>query len=71
MICLEFFDYCRQGERSFLCCIVDEASQTTESETLLPLTLGIEKMLLVGDPHQLGATVLSNVRNYQIFISYL
>ncbi len=59
------FEYYRHGERAFLCCIVDEASQTTEPETLLPLTLNIEKMLLVGDPHQLGATVLSNVRNYK------
>lgn len=43
----------------FTCCIVDEATQATEPETLAPLMLGCEKLILVGDPKQLPATVLS------------
>lgn len=42
-----------------MCCIVDESSQTTEPETLAPLLLQVDKLILVGDPNQLGATVLS------------
>ncbi|XP_050717297.1 uncharacterized protein LOC126999018 isoform X2 [Eriocheir sinensis] len=45
----------------FTCCIVDEAGQCQETEALLPLLLGIRKMVLVGDHHQLPATVLSQV----------
>jgi len=48
-------------KKPFLCCIVDEASQTTEPETLLPIVLDFDKLILVGDPKQLGATVLSAV----------
>jgi len=44
----------------FTCCIVDEATQATEPECLAPLILGCEKMVLVGDPNQLPATVLSS-----------
>ncbi|GLV34424.1 Senataxin [Carabus blaptoides fortunei] len=43
----------------FTCCIIDEATQSSEQETLIPLTLGINKLILVGDPAQLPATVLS------------
>ena len=38
---------------------MDEATQTTEPESLAPIMLGCEKLVLVGDPHQLPATVLS------------
>ncbi|XP_044006980.1 uncharacterized ATP-dependent helicase C29A10.10c-like [Aphidius gifuensis] len=41
-------------------CIVDEATQSTEAETLIPLMLGVQTLVLVGDPQQLPATVLSN-----------
>ncbi|XP_044589239.1 uncharacterized protein LOC123268325 isoform X2 [Cotesia glomerata] len=41
-------------------CIVDEATQSTEPETLIPLMLGVLKLILVGDPQQLPATVLSS-----------
>lgn len=41
-------------------CIVDEATQSTEPETLIPLMLGVIKLILVGDPQQLPATVLSS-----------
>nr|XP_034188053.1 helicase sen1-like isoform X1 [Osmia lignaria] len=40
-------------------CIVDEATQSCEAETLIPLMLGINVLVLVGDPNQLPATVLS------------
>ena len=45
----------------FTCCIVDEAGQCQETETLLPLLLGIKKLVLVGDHYQLPATVLSQL----------
>lgn len=40
-------------------CVVDEASQCVEPEALVPLGMGFEKMVLVGDPEQLPATVSS------------
>ncbi|TRY72130.1 hypothetical protein TCAL_13035 [Tigriopus californicus] len=46
--------------RPFSICIMDEASQCSEPEALIPLRLGFTKMVLVGDPEQLPATVLSN-----------
>ncbi|XP_060519911.1 uncharacterized protein LOC132698076 isoform X2 [Cylas formicarius] len=42
---------------NFSCCIIDEATQCHEVESLMPLTLGINKLVLVGDPKQLAATV--------------
>uniref|UniRef100_A0A182WJZ5 FHA domain-containing protein n=1 Tax=Anopheles minimus TaxID=112268 RepID=A0A182WJZ5_9DIPT len=43
---------------TFDVCIIDEATQCTELCTLLPLQYGISKLVLVGDVHQLPATVL-------------
>ncbi|XP_076761672.1 uncharacterized protein LOC143429781 [Xylocopa sonorina] len=40
-------------------CIVDEATQSCEAETLIPLMLGINTLVLVGDHNQLPATILS------------
>lgn len=40
-------------------CIVDEATQSCEAETLIPLMLGVRTLVLVGDPNQLPATILS------------
>ncbi|XP_012264614.2 probable helicase senataxin [Athalia rosae] len=40
-------------------CIVDEATQSSEAETLIPLMLGVNTLVLVGDPNQLPATVIS------------
>ncbi|XP_017883205.1 uncharacterized protein LOC108626822 [Ceratina calcarata] len=40
-------------------CIVDEATQSSEPETLIPLMLGVNTMILVGDPDQLPATIIS------------
>ncbi|KAK3857282.1 hypothetical protein Pcinc_036461 [Petrolisthes cinctipes] len=45
----------------FTCCIVDEAGQCQETETWLPLLLGVRKLVLVGDHRQLPATVLSRL----------
>ncbi|KAH8738688.1 SEN1 protein [Cryptosporidium ryanae] len=39
--------------------IIDEASQGIELSTLIPLRLGCKRLILVGDPKQLPATVLS------------
>ncbi|GJQ67888.1 hypothetical protein Trydic_g16648 [Trypoxylus dichotomus] len=41
------------------CCIVDEATQSKEVETLIPLMLGVNKLILVGDPQQLPAVTIS------------
>lgn len=53
-------DLARQERLNFSCCIVDEATQSNEQETLIPLMLGISRLVLVGDPAQLPATVLSS-----------
>ncbi|KAK4293101.1 hypothetical protein Pmani_034174 [Petrolisthes manimaculis] len=45
----------------FTCCIVDEAGQCQETDTWLPLLLGVRKLVLVGDHRQLPATVLSRL----------
>ncbi|XP_046652197.1 uncharacterized protein LOC124343119 isoform X5 [Daphnia pulicaria] len=50
-----------RSSKSFLCCILDEASQCTEPESLTPLAFGISKLVLIGDPDQLPATVTSQV----------
>ncbi|KAK1444412.1 DNA2/NAM7-like helicase [Babesia gibsoni] len=41
--------------------IVDEATQAVELSTLIALCLGCRRVILVGDPCQLSATVCSNV----------
>lgn len=53
--------FSQRNNRPFLCCIVDEASQCTEPESLTPLILGVNKLVMVGDPEQLPATVCSKV----------
>eukprot|EP01041_Mallomonas_annulata_P007442 gene7442-15222_t len=40
--------------------VVDEAAQCVEASTLIPLRLGCEQCVLVGDPMQLPATVFSH-----------
>jgi senataxin len=53
---LQVFNY----KRIFNCCIIDEASQCTEPEILMPLSFNsINKMILIGDPMQLPATIIS------------
>ncbi|ORM39892.1 putative helicase [Babesia sp. Xinjiang] len=41
--------------------IIDEATQAVELSTLIALSLGCKRVILVGDPCQLSATVCSNV----------
>lgn len=43
----------------FTCAIIDEATQATELDSLIPLQYGVTKLFLVGDPNQLPPTVLS------------
>ncbi|NWX48109.1 SETX helicase, partial [Steatornis caripensis] len=49
----------RQGLDPFSCVIVDEAGQSCEVETLIPLIHRCSKLILVGDPRQLPPTVKS------------
>lgn len=39
--------------------VIDEAAQAVELSTLIPLKYGCERLILVGDPKQLAATVFS------------
>lgn len=41
--------------------VIDEASQAVELSTLIPLRLGCKRLILVGDPKQLPATVFSKI----------
>lgn len=59
-----------RGKLKAYCCIVDEASQGSELETLIPLALGVQKLVLIGDEQQLPATVISLVRSY-LWFSYI
>ncbi|KAM4019003.1 putative helicase senataxin [Anomaloglossus baeobatrachus] len=47
------------GQEPFSCVIVDEAGQSCEVETLIPLLHRCTKLVLVGDPEQLPSTVIS------------
>ncbi|XP_075041385.1 putative helicase senataxin [Mixophyes fleayi] len=47
------------GQEPFSCVIVDEAGQSCEVETLIPLLHRCSKLVLVGDPEQLPPTVIS------------
>uniref|UniRef100_A0A8C2Y7V8 Senataxin n=1 Tax=Coturnix japonica TaxID=93934 RepID=A0A8C2Y7V8_COTJA len=49
----------RQGLDPFCCVIVDEAGQSCEVETLIPLIHRCNKLVLVGDPRQLPPTIKS------------
>ncbi|NXU36529.1 SETX helicase, partial [Drymodes brunneopygia] len=51
--------FSRQGLDPFSCVIVDEAGQSCEVETLIPLIHRCNKLVLVGDPKQLPPTVKS------------
>eukprot|EP00898_Chlorokybus_atmophyticus_P000829 jgi/Chlat1/1747/Chrsp13S02159 len=46
--------------RGFDVVVIDEAAQAVEPSTLVPLAHGCKKVILVGDPIQLPATVLSS-----------
>lgn len=54
-----FLDYIIKENVLFHTTIIDEAAQTTEPASLIPLRFGCRRLVLVGDPRQLPATVLS------------
>jgi len=41
--------------------VIDESAQAVETSTLIPLKYGCERLILVGDPKQLAATVFSRI----------
>ncbi|EKX47588.1 hypothetical protein GUITHDRAFT_137364 [Guillardia theta CCMP2712] len=47
--------------------IIDEACQSVEAGTLIPLLLGARRCILVGDPRQLPATVISQSSSAAIY----
>lgn len=49
----------RNSSHNFSCVLLDEATQCTEVEALLSLQYQTSKLILVGDPMQLPATVMS------------
>ncbi|XP_030749208.1 uncharacterized protein LOC115877189 isoform X2 [Sitophilus oryzae] len=55
----KLIDAVNRGLIKFSCCIIDEATQCHEVESLLPVMLGIDKFVLVGDPKQLNATIMN------------
>lgn len=58
--CMNMFRKERVTSRSAIrCVIIDEASQSTEVELLMPLIYPISKVIMIGDHLQLPATVIS------------
>ena len=51
----------------FNCVIVDEASQCSEPEVLMPLIYNTSKIILIGDHLQLPATVMSRIAKNSCF----
>ena len=56
--CSSAFDF-RLRKFHFDCLLVDEATQATEPEILLPMLKGPRQVILIGDHMQLGPVVLS------------
>jgi hypothetical protein len=50
---------CLEGSK-FSCLVIDEAAQCVEPSSLIPLHRGVENCIMVGDPMQLPATILSD-----------
>ena len=57
----------RDKPMHFSCVIVDEATQCSELDVLIPLQFMITKLVLVGDPNQLPAVVRSSFLRKQGF----
>jgi superfamily I DNA and/or RNA helicase len=53
--------------RPFLCCIIDDASLCTEPQTLIPLSLGVKNLILVGDLELLPFNLNSSVRLIKLY----
>lgn len=56
---------CLRGALDFL--IIDEATQSTEISTLIPINLEPKKLVLIGDPQQLPATVYHKMAQETLF----
>ncbi|XP_060080468.1 probable helicase senataxin [Ylistrum balloti] len=56
-----------QSSFFFNCIVMDEASQGTELDCLIPLQYGTSKLIMVGDPEQLSPTVLSRKAEEKCF----
>lgn len=52
------------------CCIIDDASQCTELETLLPLLYGTSKLVLLGDPNISPRVLSRTASNCKYDLSY-
>ncbi|CAD8048209.1 unnamed protein product [Paramecium primaurelia] len=50
-----------QSELKFDTVIIDEAAQAVEISTLIPLQYGCRRLILIGDPNQLPATIFSSI----------
>ena len=59
----QFLDLALNDDILFDTCIIDEAAQATEPSCLIPLRLGCRRLVLVGDPRQLPATIHSKEAN--------
>ena len=46
-----------EAARKISVCVMDEASQCVEPESLIPLKLGFKKLVMVGDHEQLQVCV--------------
>ncbi|XP_013391305.1 regulator of nonsense transcripts 1 [Lingula anatina] len=48
----------RLGKMQFRCVLIDESTQSTEPECMIPVVLGSRQLILVGDHCQLGPVVM-------------
>ncbi|KNZ55407.1 hypothetical protein VP01_2691g3 [Puccinia sorghi] len=49
----------RLAKMKFRTVLIDEATQATEPECMIPLTLGVKQVVMVGDHQQLGPTIMN------------
>ncbi|CAM9306566.1 unnamed protein product, partial [Phaeothamnion confervicola] len=63
----ELVETVNSSAKGFDTVVVDEACQAVETSTLVPLALGCKRLILVGDPRQLPATVISQAAKEQGF----
>lgn len=61
IIPISYTDFLFRLKRRIALCIIDEAGQAIEPETLLPLTLDVTRLTLIGDPQQLPGYICSQV----------
>ena len=59
-----------EAARKITVCVMDEASQCVEPESLIPLKLGFKKLVMVGDHEQLQVaknSLISSNLTFDIF----